>query len=40
MCLKEIEKAMHPEEAAAAAAAAAAANAKGAANKDDKCVVM
>jgi GTPase SAR1 family protein len=41
MCLKEIEKAMHPEEAAAAAAAAANA-ANGSANgaKEDKCIVM
>jgi GTPase SAR1 family protein len=42
MCLKEIEKSLHPEEAAAAAAAAANA-ANGSANgaKDaDKCIVM
>ena len=42
MCLKEIEKAMYPEEAAAAAAAAAnATNGSAIGAKDgDKCIVM
>lgn len=41
MCLKEIEKVMHPEEAAAAAAAAANAPPNGAATNDkDKCIAM